>query len=211
MFISCDEIDESPAEVNMKMSFDGNVDNNLQFSNLNLVIDEITVEADKENGEKFTFTENLNQENFSLSNGTTESLFKFNLPPAIYSNITVEISLRENQDDNSIVFTGSLMSRNPMQSDLPILFEQPGRELVDLKIKPKSGGNEIVVQRGENIEALIKIEASYIFQPINPGLLIAAENIPIDGINTVLINRNNNPEIYNLISSRIKQSFSASF
>jgi hypothetical protein len=212
LFLSCDEIDESPAEVNMEILFEGDVDNNLQFSTLNLNIDEITLEANKENGETFIFTEDLNQENLSLSDGVIENLFKFNLPPAIYNKITIQISLRENQDANSLVFSGSLRSMNPMQNNLPILFEQRGRELIELKIKSTSGNsNEIVIQRGEKINAMISIDASYIFQTINPGLLIAANNLPIAGISTVLINRGNNPDIYNLVSNRINQSFSAKF
>lgn len=210
--ISCDEINESPAEVNMEMAFDGAVDNNLQFSNLNLIIEEVTVKADQENGEKFSFTEDLNKENLILSTGVTENLFKFNLPPAIYNNITIEISLRENEDANSIVFSGSLLSRSPMQNDIPILFEQQGGDLISLNIKPTSGNkNEIVVKRGEKIDALISIDASYIFQRINTGLLIAAEKSSVKGVNSVLINRQKNPEIYNTLSPRVNQSFRARF
>lgn len=210
--ISCDEINESPAEVNMEMVFDGAVDNNLQFFNLNLIIDEVTVEADQENGEKFSFTEDLNQENIILSTGVVENLFKFNLPPAIYNNITIEISLKENQDANSIVFSGSLLSMNPIQNDIPILFEQQGGDLISLNIKPTSGSkNEIVIKRDEKIDALISIDASYIFQRINTGLLIAAEKSSVKGVSSVLINRQKNPEIYNTLSPRINQSFRARF
>lgn len=210
--ISCDEINESPAEVNMEMAFEGEVSNNLQFSNLNLIIEEVTIVANKENGEKFSFTEDLNQGNLILSTGVVENLFKFNLPPAIYNKITIEISLKENQEANSLIFSGSLLSMNPVQDEIPIFFEQQGADLISLNIKPTSGNNnEIIIKRGEKIDAMISIDASYIFQRINTGLLIAAEKTSVKGINSVLINREKNPEIHKTLSPRVNQSFRARF
>ncbi|MGM0579121.1 MAG: hypothetical protein ACQETL_00470 [Bacteroidota bacterium] len=212
-FISCEEIDESPAEVNMEFSLSGDVDNNLEISSLDLIIDEIKIEADQENGERFTFTETLNEENLTLSNGDSENIFQFNIPPSIYTNISITFNLKENEEGKSMVFNGRLTDRNPFQNDnFPLIFEQQGREFIELSIKPSSGNsNEIVIQRGEKIDAVISIDAYYIFQSINPGLLIAAEKIPIKGVNSVLINREKNPEIYNSISPRVNQSFRARF
>lgn len=212
-FISCEEIDESPAEVNMELSLSGDIDDNFEISSLNLIIDEIKITADKENGERFTFTETLSEDDLTVSNGESENIFQFNIPPSIYTNISISFSLKENEDGKSLVFNGMLTDRNPFQNDnIPIIFEQEGREFIDLTIKASSGNsNEIVIQRGEKIDALISIEASYIFQSINPGLLIAAEKIPVKGVNSVLINREKNSEIYNSISPRVNQSFRARF
>ncbi len=212
-FISCEEIDESPAEVNMELILSGDINNNLQISSLNLMIDEIKIEAIQENGERFTFTETLSEEKLTLSNGISENIFQFNIPPSIYTNISIAFNLRENEEGKSMIFNGVLVDRTPMQNDnFPLIFEQQGREFIELSIKPFSGSSsEIFIQRGEKIDAKISIDASYIFQRINPGLLIAAEKIPVKVVNSVLINRNNNPEIYNSISPRVNQAFSARF
>ncbi len=213
VYISCEEINESPAEVNMNLTLNGEVDNSLQFSNLNLSLDEIKIKAEQENGEKFTFTETLNEENLILSDGVSENLFQFNLPPAIYTDISIQISFKENQDDNSLIFNGVLKNNESMRNEnIPIIFEQQGREFIELNIKSSSRNNsEIIIQRGQKLEANILIDVSNIFKTINPGLLMAAEKSTVKGVSTVLINRGNNPDIYNSISSKVKQSFTASF
>ena len=69
----------------------------------------------------------------------------------------------------------------------------------------------VVLDKDKPADSFIEIDPLYWFEPIAPTIWNNATLTTIDGVETILVNKDLNPPIYNVVTARLNKAVTATF
>ena len=173
-----------------------------------LVIDAIEFDGKRNEGKDIYFTSNFGSQVLAnLGNQTTNINVSFDIPQGAYNRIDITLHLGTSSQV-SIAIEGTMSAG--VFSSLPIRFEYNFTDQVKVRATPKTG-NSIVLRKDKPSIAQVLVNAEYLFRFVNPSILSNATIVNIDGDDILLINSQNNINIFNQIANRLDNSFTVVF
>lgn len=106
-------------------------------------------------------------------------------------------------DDNEFDNNETLYSNT---DTIPIRFEFYSGEIFSVQAKAADGSNEIVLIEDQPATATITFNSDYWFALITPNLLNKASLSKVNNVPTIVISKDQNQNIYDLVVSRINQA-----
>jgi hypothetical protein len=182
----------------------------LEFQGGTMYVKEIGFEGYRESGEDVFF--NSDFENLimaDLATGATTDLIKFDIPQGIYDHINLSIEIDQNNEDPSLTLNGAYNSAN--HGFIPVRFEFGINEILNLNPKPGKGKNKIVLNKDIPSNAEVLISTGFLFQVVNSRMLESAEIIQQNGESMIVISKDLNQHIFNVVVNRLEKSTSALF
>jgi len=204
---SCNKKWKKPTDVafHMDINKESSVDGQLSFSGGHFIMESISFDGDRERGNDVIFSRDY-ETGLSIPFDLSQSIadFDFEIPQGVYKKVdlsfksTVPCILVEG------IYTYSAGGTIPMR------FEFDDSEEFDISAEDENNGN--IILDTEVISNLkIILDPAHWFQPIPISYFESAEITDLGGINTILINKDTNDEIFNLILDRIDESTEAIF
>ncbi|WP_186755633.1 hypothetical protein [Echinicola salinicaeni] len=207
MVFSCKQIEEDPGQITVSLALSASSEESLKISQGKFFISELFIESQTESGKR-TELNRLVEKEIDLKNGSLKELIQFQLPPAVYNDINIMMKLGNDNGQSAIYLKGE--RRGLGLTQLPFVFDNSSTEWIDIEAKAVSGNQAVVKRGGKNLITL-EVKPQIWFQPIGLGQWLAGELRPFEGKETLWISPEENPEMFQIINGRIKQSFSAKF
>lgn len=201
-----------PAEVTFQFLIDNEqLDGKfMDFQSGTIVVKEIGFEGYRETGEDVFFTSDFDSAILAdLGNGTTSELIRFDIPQGIYQHINLSIEIDSTIQDPSLTLNGIYNSvRN---GQIPVIFEFDYHEILNLNPEPGHGKAKIVLNKDIPTTAVTLISTGFLFQIANSRMLESAEITQREGESVIVISKDVNQNIFNLIVNRLGNSFTVLF
>ncbi len=208
VFFSCKEVEDDPGEVLVSIKMKEIMEPSLAIEEGDIFVEEFLFEAETEGGKHVSFNEALEQKvSFSKRGGGV--FLNFFIPPAVYREMNIRLSLQGDGEQPSIFLKGK--KQRAGLENLPFVFENTVDELLELNVARSQTGQPMVVRRGSENNIELEVNPEVWFQTIGPAQWVAGEIIPFQSQHVLLINNQYNQGMFQVINGRIKQSFSAKF
>lgn len=177
----------------------------------NIVISEIDFNGKRKQGTtNVSFQKNFdNGLNIPLSLSKSVSDIIFDIPQGTYTTADFNIKIKDLNNNPSLTLTGTYI--NTLSVSVPLIFTMDADETIEPTSKSANGGTEIILIENKPPQLNINLNPNYWFQSISQYMLESAELTDVDSVMTIQINKDKNPEIYNLIVGRIKNGSEAVF
>lgn len=197
---------------------EGNLKNNppsdipagkLSVSHGNLAIESIEFDGRRDQGKDVFFVSDLPRPLLiDLESGSSNQDMSFDIPQGIYNRVEFNLSLG-GDEEIPLVLNGSIKKGNI--SEIPLRFEYNIREQLRINAKSAKQEEKIVLRKDTPSTARIVVDARSIFQLVNMSVLQNANISVLEGEEMILINLENNSEIFSSLANRIEKSFSIIF
>jgi hypothetical protein len=192
-------------DVNRDISPNGTI----VFTGGTIVLASFNIEGERQEGDPINFSREYASGlsvNFDPVSAVQE--IDFDLPQGVYTSLEIEF---ETFGDgvNSIVVLGTYTNMN--SDEIPLRFEFPASETFSISAESDSGADLIVLDADTPSSALIELDPIYWFDIVPVNMLENADLINLQGVMTLLINENENDDIYDLIVDRVDESSEATF
>lgn len=142
-----------------------------------------------------------------LGNETSSQPVAFDIPQGIYDRMEFVFQLHGGSESLPVILLGSTSA---IPGGASIRFEYPYPDPIKVVAK-KNTGSDIVLNIEKPSTASLIVDADHLFRPLHTGLISGANVSTIDGKATILINKNTNKNLYNILSSRVEESFRVIF
>ena len=214
---SCEEDElKLPAEVNIAFDMysfnlgdDAKGDPVFTVDEGYLVINTIEFDGDREQGDDYffssTFKELLQAE---MHTGKINQDVSFDIPQGEYNMIELNLILGDGVNP-ALLLKGSFQ-KGPFEN-VPVLFEYSFQEEVRLRAVNKAGNRQIILRKDAPCTATILLNAPFMFQFLNMGLIRNADYYIIAEEETIIINNQKNTDIFNLLATRLDKSLQVIF
>ncbi|MFW5835621.1 MAG: hypothetical protein ACOCU3_01570 [bacterium] len=181
----------------------------LSVSQGTLAIESIEFDGRRDQGKDVFFVSDLARPLLiDLESGNSNQNISFDIPQGVYNRVEFDLMLG-GDGEIPLVLTGSIKRGNI--SEIPLRFEYNIREQLRIKAKSAKQEEKIVLRKDTPSTARIVVDARSIFQLVNMSVLQNANVSILGGEETILINLENNGEIFNSMANRIEKSFSIIF
>ncbi|MBN1387940.1 MAG: hypothetical protein JW965_05800 [Bacteroidales bacterium] len=215
---SCEEDElKLPAEVNVEFEMtplsldDDNAkgDPVLTVDEGYLVINTIEFDGDRDEGEDYFFSSPFEPSlQVELHNGIVSEDVTFDIPQGVYKK--VEFTLMIGDEEYPALRLRGICNKPPFK-DIPMLFEYPFTEEIQIGATNIDGKKEIVLTKDQPSTATIILDTPDLFKLFNFGMLQQAELVTIDDEDVLLINNETNTNIFNVLAIRLEQSMQVVF
>lgn len=204
LLVSCGKY-KKPTEVDFYVDFttSSTVGGNLTFSSGYVIVEEFDFDGDRERGDDVRFVRKFDNGlliPFSSSNPVTE--LDFTIPQGEFKRIDIELETFDNNDP-CIFVEGTYTYQN--NSTIPFRFEFEDSEKFEVRAEDNNGGN-IVLDKDVLSKAKIVFDPAYWFAPIPISNFENAAVSSVGGVNTIVVNKNENEAIYDIVVNRIEES-----
>lgn len=209
-FAGCNKKYKEPTEVEFHMDINKapSVSGMLTFSDGYFIMKRLDFDGDREKGEDVSFTRNYDtglQIPFGLSTNIED--LNFSIPQGVYK--SVELAFDTYVGSSPCIVVNAVYQYSG-GGTIPVLFEFDDSE--EFAISAESEDGSLIVLDAEIAsQAKIVLDPSHWFQPIPTTYFESATLTNIGGANTIVINKNTNEDIYDLILDRIDESTEAIF
>ena len=175
-----------------------------------VIIQSLEFDGRRDEGEDYFFTKQFDIPlQAQMHNGNVNQQVSFDIPQGVYKRIELNLSLGLEEGEYAFQLKGTFQ-RGPLE-EIPIVFEYSFNEEVRIRAKNKEGNEQIVLKKDNPSTATILVDVPFMFQLINPGMIQMAETTVIDNNETILINLENNTDIFNLLANRLEKSMRVLF
>jgi hypothetical protein len=174
-----------------------------------LSVNSLAFEGRRENAADFFFNSVFSPVlEADLGEGYANQAVKFDIPQGIYERIEWIFNLGGENQIPLILFGEVHLNNHGKKYSLQIEYDL--KETVRV-VAVQPGKNQIILN--QNVPAVVKVEvdAEYLLRLVNQGMILNAETTIVDGEKIILINSQNNRNIFDKIASRINQSFTVTF
>jgi len=199
-----------PTDVSFSLDINRNPSSSghLVFNNGFIVLSEFEIEGTRQEGDPFLFNKSFPEGliiNFNPTNSISDLELK--IPQGIYTDIDISFETFDDNDDITILVEG--IYTNQSNISFPIRFEFLSSEYFSINGESESG--TIVLNKNKPITAFVKFDPIYWFDSISSNMLNNAELFDVGGELIILINENENTDIYDIVVDRIDEKTSAIF
>lgn len=126
----------------------------------------------------------------------------FNIPQGTYTEIRISLRVKDFNNAPSIILNGYYV--NTIGNTLPVYFEYENNEHIEIAAKTSSGNTEIVLIEDKPSNAAIILNPHYWFGPVTQNMLETADTTIINSVPNIIITKDDNEDIYDLIINRIR-------
>lgn len=202
---SCGKKWKKPTDVSFKFQLNSNSNSGLvKFTGGFLILNKISFSGDRKQGQNHieldqTFSSNLQ---VNLSQNTTGSGIKFDIPQGTYEKIEIKMETDCDQTGASLLIYGYYV--NATNDTIALQFEFPADDAIKIQAKNSSGGNQIVLIEDQPSNPTVIMNPNYWFATVTQSELDSASQNIILGIPTIVINESDNSDIYELVVDRLK-------
>lgn len=204
-FSSCGKKWKKPTEVSFKFQLNSNSNSGLvKFTSGFLTLNKISFMGDRKQGQNHidlnqSFNNNL-QVNFSQT--ASSSGIIFDIPQGTYDKIEVQMGTDGDQTGTSLLIFGYYV--NALNDTIALQFEFPADDAINIQAQNASGGNQIVLIEDQPSNPSVIMNPNYWFASVSQSMLDGATQNLILGVPTIVINDNDNSDIYELVADRLK-------
>lgn len=159
--------------------------------------DDVYFKSDYPDGQLVSFDETLEIE-----------ALDFQIPQGIYKRLNLRMRTSDDISNTSMFIKG--FYTNTSGIDIPLQIELEDEQSFD--VRAEDDEDEIIVL-DETItsKAMIRFDPYYWVSPISINAFENASLVNVDGTNTLLINKNNNEDIYDIILDRVDDAIEVKF
>lgn len=176
----------------------------LTFTGGKINIESFDFDGDREKGDDVLFTKDFNNGlliPFNESQSVAE--LEFMIPQGEYKRIDIGFRTFDDNGDVCILVEGTYTYSGG--GSIPFRFEFTDSEQFKIRAENKNGGN-ILLDKDISSSAKIVLDPNYWFQPVPTSYFENADVSNISGTNTILINKDNNDLIYDIVLNRLEES-----
>lgn len=174
----------------------------LYFLSGSIVLGDFTFDGKRVQGDDVYFKNNFSSGlKIDFNQNVSVGDLNFEIPQGTFTKIQISFSTVEMVGENQIELDGIFNSG--AGDEINVHFEFNAVEKFTVLSQSASGSPEIVLKKETPMTPKMVFDPIYWFQPVPIELLNNAEIIDIESVPTILINSTTNPEIYNIIVSRI--------
>jgi len=214
---SCEEDElKLPAEVNIAfdmISFD--LDDNTKGEPVftvdegYIVINTIEFDGERDEGEDYFFSSPFEEPlQAELHTGYMTQDVSFDVPQGVYYKVEFNFIVGD-EEYPALRLRG--ISNDPVLGDIPVLFEYPFVEEIQIEATNINGKKEIVLRKDRPSTATIILDIPFLCKLFNPGMIQQAELVSIEGEDVLLINNETNTNIFNIMAIRLEKSMQMVF
>ena len=216
-FVSCEKDELTiPAEVNFEFAMESYHSGTSVKSGQAFDIDEGTIfvnavefDGRRDQGEDYFFTSNFETPlHAEMHTGYMNQNVTFDIPQGVYNRIELIFSIG-NDEDEGLCLRGKFQ-QGPVE-EIPVVFEYNFQEQIRVRAKNKNGYEQIVLKKDTPSTATVVCDASFLFRMVNIGMIQSAERIQMEGEEIILINNENNTNIFGLLVTRLDNSMRVIF
>lgn len=174
-----------------------------------LVLGSLEFDGEREQGEDYFFTSNFDEPlQAEMHTGNSSRTVSFDIPQGVYNRIELNLSVGT-KSSHAIMLRGSF-HKGPLE-DVPVVFEYPFMEEIRVRAMNREGNRQVVLTKDVPGKATILLDAPFMFQLLNMGMLINAQQFSFEGEETIIINSEKNTDIFSVLATRLDKSVQVIF
>lgn len=214
--ISCEENElKLPAHVDLE--FDINIlsldedskSGQFTIDQGSIVLSSLEFDGERDQGEDYYFSRSFEKAiEAELHTGSVNEAVSFDVPQGIYNKIDLIVKL--GTEEKPSLYLRGTFNKGPLE-DLNVVFEYSPGEEINIRAENSKGKRQIVLKKDVPSTATLLLDAPFMFQLLNFGTLRNAEIFIYEGEETILINKEKNTEIFNLLVTRLDKSLKVIF
>ena len=174
-----------------------------------MVINSIEFDGRREVGEDYYFNKDFSSPlKAEMHTGNANQTVSFDAPIGVYKKIDISFSLGT-ENEKALILSGKY-NQGPLVQ-IPIHFEYNLQENIRVQSRSSAGNQEIVLKKDDVTKATVIFNTPAFFQLTTTAMIQTATQQNINGQETILINKETNTDIFNLLASRIDNSVQVIF
>ncbi len=198
---------KKPTSVSFKMDINRNVNNqgNLSFNSGYIFLADFSVSGERQEGEPISFNKSFPQGlkvEFDEINIVPE--LNFDIPQGSYYSLVIAFNTFDDNGDNTIVVNGTYTNISGVT--YPLRFEFLSSEYFSIVGEDDEGAATIILEKDVPATSLIKFDPIYWFGLVSSSMFDNASLTNINGQMTILVNEDNNSNIYDIVVDRIDET-----
>ncbi len=175
---------------------------NLAFYGGNILLDNFSFDGKRDQGDDVHFDKNSGTINASFDPNAAIPEWNFDIPQGSYSQIKISYKTAGSQNDKQIVVLGTYKNTTDGNT-YPVRFEFQAPQTFVIFAKNSSGNSKIVLDKDVVSSVKIIMDPVYWFQTITNTMMDNASLTNMNGIPTILINKNTNNNINAAMQNRV--------
>lgn len=202
---------KKPTDVSFQMDINKapTIDGQLTFIGGHFIMHTLEFSGTREKGDPVSFSKVYSGGltiPFDLSSNLTD--LQFDIPQGAYNKVDLAFDTYEEGTVPCILVEGTYTYSGG--GSIPMRFEFDDSEEFEIEAE-EDGGGLIILDTDVLSQAKILLDPNHWFQPVPMSYFESADVTEIEGTNTILIDKDNNEEIFDLILDRIDESTEAVF
>jgi hypothetical protein len=207
---SCNKWKE-PTDVDFYVDINtaNSVNNQLSFTNGEIILEYFDFDASRDKGDDVIFDQDYPSGLIIPFNpNQVVSELEFMIPQGEYKRVDIGFRTFDDNGDNCILIEGIYSYSGG--GTIPMRFEFTDSEVFKVRAENANGG-DIILDKDILSPAKIELDPAHWFQPVPISFFESADITDIDGTNTILINKNTNDAIYDIVLDRLDESVLITF
>ena len=210
------EIESGEVAVNSRM-----VPNTIHIEKGRYLLSEVEFKGYRESGADYFFEREFEPGlEVAMETGRMATAISFDMPQGLYERISISLKVKKSDRDEeeggkpyneqaSLILYGSYT--NVLRQQVPLIFVYNYDDTFEYKARSDQGQQVIAIGSGKHPEARIRFKPSYWLQQLNSRMLQGAKLTPVNGVPTIILSENQNEQIFNVLTSRVKEASVLSF
>ena len=195
-----------PTEVNVVFGVSTNTASNPSFTGGYIALSSFEFEGRRTAGDDVAFEKEFEpQLKVAFDTTVIMSELMFDIPQGEYYRIDVRFDTEDADWSPNVLATGTYNSTS--NGTIPIRFELASSEHFDIR----ATGNRITLTKDVAKNAVVLLDPNTWFDIVPTSMFENADRIVVDGILTILINEQENVDIFELVVNRMEESCTVEF
>jgi len=174
-----------------------------------MIIESIEFDGRRDEGEDYFFTSDFSEPLITeMHNKYTNKDVSYDIPQGVYNRIELNFSIGDG-NENALCLQGHYQ-RGPLD-DVEIRFEYAFQEQIRIRAKNSMNNEQIVLKSNSDVKANVIFDAAHLFKIVSMNMINNAETTQVEGENIILINNENNIDIFNVLVTRLDNSIRVIF
>lgn len=187
------------------------VNGQLNFQNGAILIGQLSFEGDRIEGDDVFFTKSYpGGLQIPFDGSAVVAAWDFDIPQGTYEKITVQLQSYGDPGEERILIYGQYFNSNDLQT-YPVMLEVEVDDAHTLHAVNSSGGNTIILDKDNPAKGTIQFYPARWFQQVSITELNDADLTTVNGIPTIVINDEDNEDIYDKVMEELENSATLTF
>lgn len=210
------EIESGEVAVNSRM-----VPNTIHIERGRYLLSEVAFKGYRESGADYFFEREYEPGlEVAMETGRMATAISFDMPQGLYERIAISLKVEKSEGNEkeggkpyneqaSLILYGSYT--NVLKQQVPLIFVYNYDDTFEFNARSDKGQHVIAVGGGNYPKARIRFKPSYWLQQLNSRMLQGAKLTLVNGVPTIVLSEQQNEQIFNVLTSRIKKASDLSF
>ncbi|MGZ3863155.1 MAG: hypothetical protein ACXVPN_05065 [Bacteroidia bacterium] len=200
---SCHKKWKKPTEVSFRFQLNQNSGNGqIKFTSASLFLSKMSVSADRKQSPPHIDLQQTVNSDATFFVSSPSPAYRFDIPQGSYSALNVKYETTGNQNSAALTINGTYTDSSG--TTFAVQFRLSAGDVNTITAKNPSGGNEITLVEGHSANATIYLNPNYWFAASSANMMDDADVEIVNGVPTIIIDDDENEDIYELVVLRIK-------